>query len=235
MNGTTALDTIKSFKEIMTPEDYQEFVKGEDSEKLRAFPEVAEFLKGEKGEEKEGEKEEPGEKKEGETKDEEEKEEKEGDKDDKKEKPEFMKAFADDLEAKFETKLKGVTDILKSLAPSIGEMVEIKKSVDSISEVVNKIAGMPQGTRAVKTNPTFFEKALSGQPSEDESGKTVLSISGNKEKVLEAMEKGMDATKDGQLIKGYEDSIIKYNGGGGHISQEVAIDLFENHNIRLLK
>ena len=58
MDGKIALETIQSFKTLLSPEDYEEFLKGEDSAKLRAVPEVAEFVKAKEPGKEEGEKEE---------------------------------------------------------------------------------------------------------------------------------------------------------------------------------
>lgn len=234
MDGKAALDIMKSFSEIMSPEDFQAFAKSEDSAKLRAFPEVKALLKGkvketEGSEEDELEDEEEEKKKEGKEKEEEE---------DDKEKgisSELLKSLSDEIGARFEGKLKGVSDLLVKALNNENEISELKKSIDSIESVVYKMAGMPQGTKAVKTTPSFFEKAFGGQESNDENGKTVLSVSANKEKVLSSMEKAMGATQDEQLVKAYEDTIIRYNGGSGTIAQEVAIDLFETHGVRLIK
>lgn len=237
MDSKVALDTLKSFKEIMSPEDFKEFLKGEDSAKLRAVEEkeVQEFLKAEMGEEAEEGKKKDDESEEGKKKDDDESKEEE-----KAISAEFMKGFGEELEAKieakFESKLKGVTDLLKSLIPSLGEQTEIKKSVDSIKETLDKISDTPQGRKAVRTgNANFFEKAFGGEEIKDESGKEVLSVSLNKEKVLKALEKGLSETKDEELTKAYESSIIRYNGGSGRIDQEAAVDLFEKHNIRLVQ
>jgi len=256
MDGTVALDTIKSFKEIMTPEDYTEFLKGEDSAKLRAFPEVQTFIKGEAEEESEEEKT---------AREKKEKEEAgEGE-----EKPEMKKALADvelakstlaekeaalnllkppaevkpvtsemfkSLQDEINTKFKGVTDILQKSIGSRDEITELKKSVDSIVEVVTKIAGMPLGTKAIKAGAAanFFEKAFGGD-TKDEDGKQILSVTLNKEAILKSLGNGMEKTTDPELKKSYEDSIVRYNGGGGTISREVAMDQLENFNVRLTK
>ena len=85
MDGKVALDTVKSFQEIMSSEDYTEFLKSEDSAKLRAFPEVQTFIKGETAEDDEEESEE-----EKIAREKKEKEEAGGE-----EKPEMKKALAD--------------------------------------------------------------------------------------------------------------------------------------------
>lgn len=239
MDGKTAVDTIKSFKTLLSTDDYAEFVKGEDSSKLRAFPEVVEFLKGEfpwekdkdkeKGEddEKDG-KEEAGEKKEKESK----KEEKEEEPTEKAISVEMLKGLTDEMNGKFKT----VTEMIQKSLDTEDRIAELQKSVDSMTTLVEKIAGMPLGNKAIKNAAAanFFEKALGGEQ-EDESGKKMLSVSAHKEIILKSLEDGMNKTVDPELKKSYEDSIVRYNGGGGTINQTVAMDLFENFGIRLVK
>lgn len=266
MDGKIALQTVKSFQEIMSKEDYTEFLKSEDSAKLRAFPEVQTFIKGEDGGEDENEENEEKkvarEKKEHESGESKKKE-------DEEEKPEMKKALADVELAKsvlaekeaalnllkpvtetkpvtsemlkgfqdeINTKFKSVTDILQKSIGSLDEVAELKKSVDSITEIVTKIAGMPLGTKAIKAGAAanFFEKAFSGEQ-KDEEGKQILSVTLNKEEVLKSLEDGMNKASDPELKKSYENSIMRYNGGGGTISREVAIDQLENFSVRLTK
>jgi hypothetical protein len=259
MNGKEALEIIQSLKILQSPEDYGEFLKGEDSAKLRAFPEVAEFIKAKPAEEKE-EKEETEEEKLAREK--EEKEEKE-------EKPELKKAQDDvtlaetalaekkaalealqpapavtpvtsemfkGLQSEINTKFSEVTKLItKSISPS-DEVTELKKSVDNIVGIVEKIAKMPLGTKAIKEGvaANFFEKALAGE-SQDETGKQVLSVNINKDQVLKAMVDVGEKVTDPELKKAYEDSIMRYNAGGGTIEKAVAVDLHDNHDIRLVK
>ena len=235
MDGITALDTLKSFKTLLSEEDFTEFVKGTDSEKLRAFPEVQEFLKGfdkefikEKEPKEDDEKEDKEEHEAGESKEKEDKEEKA----EKAVTPEMLKGLQDEMNTKF----KGVTEILQKSIGNVDEIAEIKKSVSEINDLVTKIAGMPLGTKAIRNaaNANFFEKAIAGEQ-EDETGKKVLSVTVNKEQILKSLEDGMNKAVEPELKKSYEDSIMRYNGGGGTISQPVAADLFENYNIRLVK
>ena len=242
MDGKTALDTIKSFQTLLSPEDYEEFVKGEDSAKLRAFPEVTEFLEKAKPADEEEEEEE--------------------------EKPELKKALDEvelaktalaekeaalaklqpapvvepvttemfkGLQGEINTKFSEVTRLItKSIGPS-NEVTELKKSVDGITKLVEKIAGMPLGTKAIKAGvaANFFEKALAGE-SQDETGKKVLSVVANKDQVLKALVDANEKVTDPELKKAYEDSIMRYNGGGGTIEKSVAFDLHDNHDIRLV-
>jgi hypothetical protein len=283
MNGETALQTIQSFKTLLSPEDYGEFVKGEDSAKLRAFPEVAEFL--EKASSFKGE-EEAKKKEEGETADggatedragkdndfkgkgKEKKKDKEPDDDEDDKKPELKKALDDvelakvalaakeaelaklqpapevepvttemfkGLHDEINTKFSEVTKLIsKSIGPS-EEVKELKKSVDNMTALVEKIAGMPLGTKAIKAGvaANFFEKALAGE-SQDETGKKVLSVTANKDQVLKSLVDISKKMTDPELKKAYEDSIVRYNGGGGTIEKAVGLDLFENHDIRLV-
>lgn len=260
MDGKIALDTIQSFKEIMTPEDYTEFLKSEDSAKLRAFPEVQTFIKGEKPWEEGKDDEKPGDKK---------KDKEPDDDEDDKEKPEMKKALSDvelaksvlaekeaalnllkppvevkpvtsemfkALEDSISAKFQGVTNILRKAVGSNDEVAELKKSVDEVLGIVGKIAGMPLGTKAIKAGAAanFFEKALGGE-TKDEDGKQILSVTLNKEAILKSLEDGMNKTTDLELKKSYESSIVRYNGGGGTINREVAIDQLENFNVRLTK
>jgi hypothetical protein len=228
MDGIAAVDVVKSFKELMSPSDYTEFLKSTDSEKLRAFPEVQELLKGEmpeqfKKKEKEEKEEKPG--------DEEDDKEPDDDEDDEKKdkgKPwEKEKAIMSDM-------IKGLEDDLNTKTLETNDRIEaLQKSLDDTLQLVAKIAGMPLGTKAVKTgNANFFEKSF-GATQKDDEGKTPLSVSLQKEAVLKALENGMSKCVEADLIKAYEDSIIRYNAGGGTISQVTAVDLFENHGIRL--
>jgi len=244
MDGTLALSTIKSFREIMPPEDYAEFLKSEDSEKLRAFPEVAEFVKGEMPEQfKKKEDKEPDDKddeKPGDKKDDKEPDKDEDDKKEKDEKPwegkavvdEMMKGLEDQLNVKFKT----ITDYMQKSLELDTKVDELQKAVETVTGLVEKIAGMPLGTKAIKAGAAanFFEKAFGGEM-EDDNGKKVLSVTMNKEQVLKSLEEGMKKAVDAELIKSYEGSIVRYNGGGGTIGQDVAVDLFENHGVRLTK
>jgi hypothetical protein len=217
MNGELALSTIKSFKSIMSQEDFDVFVKGDDSEKLRSFPEVQEFLKGE-------EKPEGGEKAEGEEEPEKEETEEKG-------------VTAEMLKS-LDTKLDGIVTILKGVVSdrSSDEIAEIRKSITDINDSLESLKGMPQGKKAIKNGSAeFFQKSLNGEMPEDEKGKKVLSITLNKEQVLKALENGFEKTQDEDLKKSYESSIVRYNGGGGTISQDVAIDMYEKHNVRLTR
>jgi hypothetical protein len=260
MDGKIALQTIESFKEIMSSEDFTGFLKSEDSEKLRAFPEVQTFIKGEKGEDEDEESEE-------EKTAREKKEKEEGGEEE--EKPEMKKALEDvelaksvlaekeaalnllkppvetkpvtsemlkALEDSINTKFKSVTTILQKAVGSNEEIVELKKSVDDVLGIVGKIAGMPLGTKAIKAGAAanFFEKAFGGE-SKDEDGKQILSVSLHKEEILKSLEDGMNKATDPELKKSYENSIMRYNGGGGTISREVAMDQLENFNVRLTK
>jgi hypothetical protein len=231
MDGQLAINTLKSFHDIMSPEDFSEFIKGEDSEKLRAFPEVVEFMKGEKPWDKKEEKEEPREKKEEKEDDDEKGEEKkkEDDDDEKAVTPELIKG----LEDKMNTKFDAVTNILKSFDNS-DEISELKKSVDDVFNLLSKVAGMPQGTKAVRTgSANFFEKSFGGAQEQDDDGKKILSVGRDKGVILKALESGMEKAVDPVLANAYGDSIINYNGGDGMIAKAVAMDLFENHGIRL--
>jgi hypothetical protein len=234
MDGIAAVDVIKSFKELMSPSDYTEFLKSEDSAKLRAFPEVQELLKGEMPEQFKKKEDEPDDKddeKPGDKKDDKEPDDDEDDKKEDKEdkgKPwEKEKAIMSDL-------IKGLEDDLNTKTLETNDRIEkLQKSLDDTLQLVAKIAGMPLGTKAVKTgNANFFEKSF-GATQKDEEGKTPLSVSLQKEAVLKALENGMSKCVEADLIKAYEDSIIRYNAGGGTISQVTAVDLFENHGIRL--
>jgi hypothetical protein len=244
MDGKLALDTIKSFKTIMPKEDYDEFLKSEDSAELRAFPEVTEFLKGEMPEQfkkkddegGEGKKEDEDEKGKKKEKEEGKKKEEEGEgkkKEEEEEKavtPELIKGLKDTMDEKFAA----VTSLLKDNLGIESKMTELQKSVDAVTTLVEKIAGMPLGTKAIRSGvaANFFEKAFSGDQ-EDDKGKRLLSVTMNKEVVLKSLEDGLNKAVDPELKKSYENSIVRYNGGGGTIDQAVAIDLFENHNVRL--
>jgi hypothetical protein len=238
MTGTLAIDTLKSFHEIMSPEDFDEFIKGVDSEKLRAFPEVVEFMKAEKPWEKKDKEDEKEEKEEKEDPDEEKDEKKKGKKKEEEEEdekaitPELIKGVEDRLNGKIDA----VTTLLKAFLTSTESMDEIKKSVDSANEVLSKIAGMPAGTKALRSGASanFFEKSFGGETEQDDEGKKVLSVTQNKEVILKALEKGLEKAVDAELIRSYQDSIISYNGGGGMISKAAAFDLYDNYGIRLV-
>jgi hypothetical protein len=265
MDGKTALETIQSFKTLLSPEDYEEFVKGEDSAKLRAFPEVAEFVKAKEPEAKKEEEEEAPdggkeEKREGKDND---------FKEEKKEKPELKKALEDvelakaalaekeaelaklqpapvvepvttemfkGLQSEINTKFSEVTKLItKTIGPS-DEVTELKKSVDSMTKLVEKIAEMPMGTKAIKAGvaANFFEKALAGE-SQDETGKKLLSVTLNKDLVTKALVDAGEKVTDPELKKAYDNSIMNYNAGGGTIEKAVAFDLHDNYNIKLTK
>jgi len=236
MDGTLALNTIESFKEIMTPEDFDEFLKSEDSAKLRAFPEVQGFLKADKKEEppsKDTEEKEPEEEEEEQGGDEEELEkEKKPEKEEKSLQADLIKGISEEISSQF----KGLTELIQKAVDLGSEVTELKKSVDEIKGVVEKVAAMPLGTKALRAGAAaqFLEKALGGSL-EDGEEKQVLSINSNKEAVLKAMETGLSKATDDELKRSYEDSIVRYNAGGGQPSREVAQDLFEKHNIRLTK
>jgi hypothetical protein len=237
MTGNQAIETIKSFKTLLSTDDYAEFMKSEDSSKLRAFPEVVEFLKGEKpwekdkeGEEddKEDDKEDKEEHEAGESK---EKEKKEEDTE-KAVSSEMLKGLSDEMNSKFKT----VTEMIQKSLDTEDRIADLQKSIDSVTTLVEKIADMPLGNKAIKNamGANFFEKALGGEQ-EDESGKKMLSVSAHKEQILKSLEDGMNKAVEPELKKSYEDSIVRYNGGGGTINQTVAMDLFENFGIRLVK
>lgn len=215
MDVNVALDSIKSLKSIMTEEDFGEFLKSQDSESLRSFPEVQEFLKSE-GYNEEEEEEEP--KKPNDVEEEEEEE----------NEAEEIKKSISSLESRFDEESK----ILKSIPSILENQEELQKSVSQLIDIVQKMSGMPLETKAIKSgSANFFEKSFGSQ--EDGDGVTPLSIVSQKEQVLVALEKGMGATDNEELIKSYEDSIVRYNAGGGLINQAVAIDLYKNHKIRL--
>ena len=251
MDGKLAIETIQSFQTLLSKEDFDEFIKGTDSEKLRAFPEVQEFLKGETSPEIKSPTAEKNDKKGGSGtvdpggKEAEEKDDKQnpdgGDTEDregknndfkKKEKAvetEISKAFQDEVNGK----LKEVTSILQKNIDNATEIAGIKKSVDSLLETVNKIAGAPLGTKAIRTgNAEWLEKSLSGELKDDDD-KQVLSVSVNKVQIEKALATAMDKTADPELKKSYEDSLLRYNAGGGTISKDVAFDLVNTYNIRL--
>lgn len=273
MDGKLALETITSFKTLLSPEDFDAFVKGEDSAPLRAFEEVKTFLKGES----------PASGKEGDDDDDKGKEKKEGaeqggEEEDLEKKPEIKKAqtAVDDARAGLQkaeadlaklknpagagdtpvvtsvtpemfkafqteitTKFKAISDLLTKSIGSQEELTEIKKAVGDIAEVkdiVERIAGMPLGGKAIRqgAQANFLEKALKGEQTDDD-GKKVLSINVHKQLIEKALEDAMLKTTDEELKKSYEDSLLRYNAGGGTINQDVAFDLFNNHNIRLTK
>ena len=219
MEGKTALDTIKSFKEILSSSDYDDFIKGEDSAKLRAFPEVQEFLKGE--DTKEGEEE---------TTEETTEDTKEGEEEEKE------KALIPELIKGLETRLDSLASFLAKSHLENERLETIEKSIESLSETIQKIADQPSGRRAIKNGSLdFFEKALGGETMADESGKKILSTSLHKEEITKSLESGLEKAQTPELKSLYENSIVRYNGGGGSIDQEVAMDLFHNHDIRLVK
>lgn len=222
MDANVALDSMKSLKTIMSSEDFSEFIKSQDSESLRSFSEVQEFLKAEGYEDPEEEKEEKEEKEEPEEK---------VTKDDQEENvaTQEIKKSLSGLEDRFNEESK----MLKSIPTLLQGQEELQKSVSELIGVVQKISGMPIGTKAVRTgSANFFEKSFGGQE-EDGDGVKLLSVTSQKDKVLDALEKGMSASTDEELTKSYEDSILRYNAGGGMINQSVAIDLYKNHKVRL--
>lgn len=243
MDNKLALETIKSFQEIMTPEDFEEFLKSEDSAKLRAFPEVQEFLKAEGNEgESEKNKKTPKPPKPPEPPDLEGEEKEEGEDDEEGSQGGKTKNLEEEEEEEKNKKKSAsnefstLTNLIQKAIDLKEDMDELKKSVDDIKGVIEKIAGMPLGTKAIKTGAAaqYLEKAMAGD-FQDEAGKRVVSVSRNKDVVLKALETGFSKATDDDLKKAYEGSIVRYNAGGGTIDQEVAIDLFEKHNIRLVR
>lgn len=262
MDGKLALETIQSFKVLLSPEDFDAFIKGADSEPLRAFDEVKTFLKGEPpaGKKADADDDEPGnggepleekpeikkaqdavnvakevlQKAEADLLKIEQPEAGTGDKPPAAITPEMFKGLQDELNAK----LKSITDILVKAVGTPDNLEEIKKSVaeiKGIKETIDKIADMPLGGKAVRQgDPTFLEKALKGEQTDDD-GKQVLSVGVHKQLVEKALENAMEHTSNEELRKSYEDSLLRYNAGGGTINQDVAHDLFNNHNIRLTK
>jgi hypothetical protein len=100
-------------------------------------------------------------------------------------------------------------------------------------ELLQKVAGTPMGTRAVKTgSASFLEKAINGE-NKDENDKQILSTTLNKEIILKSLQNGLEKAVDPELKKSYENSIMRYNAGGGSIDKAVAIDQYENFNVRL--
>lgn len=108
---------------------------------------------------------------------------------------------------------------------------ETSDRLDKIEEIVEKIGKQTPGLKA----RTLFEKSEQGEVGESKDERQVLSISKNRKELMKAIEDVYDTTKDGFMKSRYEESIIAFNAGNGTISQEVAKDLFANHNIRVVR
>jgi hypothetical protein len=137
--------------------------------------------------------------------------------------------------------VKEQSELIKSLSDEIGSLKEkindsskndsLLNEISELKKAIDEIGNQRQGMRSVK-NVNFIEK---GGAVEDEEGKAVLSVSSQKGKVLDVLEKAMDSSTDIEKKEMYKNTILSFNMGGVPISSEVAADLFKGHGVRLAK
>jgi hypothetical protein len=125
--------------------------------------------------------------------------------------------------------------ILEAIKP-FKELVEAsQEKIDVLQKSVDSISSISQGKKAI-TSQDLLLKA--GEDVTDESGKIVLDIAKDRNRVIQAMEDSLEKAEndnDQPLIKALNDGIFDLNAGHKVPSAVVAKNLFDNHNIRLVK
>jgi hypothetical protein len=122
------------------------------------------------------------------------------------------------LTSSFEKAIESITQKVE------GELGDIKKSLDEIGNKPNPRRGF--------SRQSILEKGGLG---EDEDGKTILSISAQKEGVIKAMEDVIEKSTDENRRGRFEKALLHYNMGGAAIPQDIAQELFLKENIRLVR
>ncbi len=129
--------------------------------------------------------------------------------------------------------------IMKSLTRRLStqmneELEEFKKGIrDDLSEIkksLNKIGSTPMPRRGI-SHQSILEKGLVDR---DEDGKTILSVSSQKDDVIKAIEGVIEKSTDVGRRGRFERALLHYNMGGAAIPQDIAQELFTSENIRLV-
>lgn len=131
-------------------------------------------------------------------------------------------------------------DLMKSLGEMFTNFSNEQKNIletvtnriSKIEETVDKMASQPLGRKA---NTHFIEKSFGGSELHDDKGMRILSLSQQKPEIEKAMEDIMLKSTDVSVKSRYESAILTLNAGCGNPSQEIALDMYNNHKIRLVK
>lgn len=134
-------------------------------------------------------------------------------------------------------------DIMKSMDArfeevnsKLTEVSELKETISKMSDLIKSMAGdlekigsQPNIMKSV-SNFNYLEK---GGQKIDDSGKTILSASSNKEEIGEVLLKSIESEKDDIMKSQLEGDLMNYIGGGGILSAVSANYLYKEKGIRI--
>jgi CHASE3 domain sensor protein len=146
------------------------------------------------------------------------------------------------LTSKFEdtnTKFDGLVGLVKSLTENviglketneklIEDNQELRKSLSSSEEILNKLAAFTPGLQSLKTNPNFvnrFEKSVT------DDGKDIMSVSRQKDEISALLAKKMD---DPEFAKSFGSDIASFECST-KISPRLEKALVDDLNVKLVQ
>lgn len=135
-----------------------------------------------------------------------------------------------DLMKSFDEKFGEIGSKLDEVNLLKSQVVELTDLVKSMNGIIEKISSAPNAPRYVG-NVNFLEKG----GVKDEDGKTVLSVSRQKEDVENLLMKAMDDEKDSILKSQLEEDLVNLNASGVEPSAATAMYLYNQKGIRLQK
>ena len=106
------------------------------------------------------------------------------------------------------------------------------EEMEKIKETVNKLAEEPVARRGV-SHSSILEKGI--KEGQDDDGKTILSVSTQKEEIIKAMEDVIEKSTDESRKDRFSKALLHFNMGGSLPSQDIAKELFLKENIRLVR
>ena len=162
------------------------------------------------------------EKEEKESKKTEKKEGKKGEKVEKSINTDLVKALTDSFSGKIDKIIESNDSLVKSQKD---EIAELKKSIQIIGQQKNPF-------KSAATH-SFLEKSVENEI--DGNGKTILSVTANKEQLLSVLENAVEKATSPDIKKAIEADILAYNMADRNISEPIASYLYMNHNIKVVK
>jgi hypothetical protein len=163
-----------------------------------------------------------------------------------KEKADKEKAKLDKKECKEKETEKSVTpDLVKSLTDSFNSKIDqmLQSNNDLVKSLTDENTSLKKAVETLSKEGLNFRSAKNFQVVEkanhnelDEDGRTLLHTSTQKKLVISALETAFEKANDPTIKKSIQDDIMAYNlAPDGSVSREVAEYLYNNHKVRLVK
>lgn len=125
------------------------------------------------------------------------------------------------------------SDLQKSIDGLSERYGNLEKSISELSSQVQELKTTPKPFKSFKSSDILKKGGLGEE--NDEDGKKVLSVTMQKEEVSKSLEDVIEKSTDSKVKMRYESTLLNYNSGNVPIPQDIAVDLFKNHDIRLIQ